>query len=98
MTCHGTSTYYGQQVKAAPADCFHLKTYIVGGQPCYTCCATPLTNGLADPTAFITKLQATTKTYQDQMGIPTNQKVVYQLVTDNIADIGGVKGVSMTRE
>jgi hypothetical protein len=79
----------GQQIKAAPCNCFGLKTFLCCGNPCYVNCSYPLLVGVKNADVFLSKWQAAVSAYQTKTGISKGEFVVFESVEDNLYAFGG---------
>ena len=86
--------YCGEQVKAAPANCGGLKTYLVCGNPCYTCCSIPVLGSLKNSETFLSAMKQAVNAYQEKHNIPVEQRAIFEDVNDNVFDFGKAKGIN----
>lgn len=91
--CLDLSEYYGEHVKAAPCNCFGLKSYLCCGNPCYVDVSYPILNGLKNSSVFASAMKQAVDSYRVKHGLPTNQMAIFQDVNDNVFDFGKAKDV-----
>jgi hypothetical protein len=91
--CLDLAPYCGEHVKAAPMNCFGLKSYLICGNPCYVNCSTPLLHGLKNSSIFASAMKQAVDSYRDKHGLPKGQMAIFQDVEDNVFDFGKAKNV-----
>lgn len=84
---------FGQQIKAAPCNCFGLKAFLVCGNPCYVKSSVGLFGGLKNASAFLGASKAAVDAYAQKHNMPASQMAVFESVSDNIGDFGGSKDI-----
>jgi len=78
---------YGQQVWAAPANIYGLKTMICCCAPCYTYCAYPIVSGLNDSKTFMQNMKAAADAYYlKHPEIPEAERALFEAISDDIID------------
>lgn len=95
LCCLDLSPYCGEVIKAAPCNCFGLKAYLCCGNPCYVSCSLPLVGGLKNSDAFLGKYKAAFNEFKSRTNIPDGELVIFESVSDNIADFGGSRQVEV---
>lgn len=84
---------FGQEIKAAPCNCWGLKAFLVCGNPCYVKSSVGLFGGLKNASAFLGASKAAVDAYAQKHNMPTNQMAIFESVSDNIGDFGGSKDI-----
>ena len=54
--------------------------------------------GLKEPEAFLANMKQASEAYAAAKGIPKEQAVIYDIVIDNIANLGGKQGPHLRRQ
>jgi len=88
---------FGSTIKYSPCSFFGLKICICCCNPCYVKCSIPIMYGVKNPEVFLSKMKAFTVQFAEKTNIPESQRVVYESVSDNVGDFGGVGQVQMQR-
>lgn len=97
--CVDTTDCFGQQVWAAPADIFGLKTCGCCCKPCYQYCAYPLITGVSDATTFMGNMKAASDAYYlKHPEIEVSQRATFEEITDNISLAATSKKVGENEE
>ena len=84
---------FGEQVKFAPANIYGCKQYLVCGNPCYVDASLPIVGGLKNGDEFLVKYKEAVAGWKAKSGIAENEMVIFESVSDNIADFGASKGL-----
>jgi hypothetical protein len=95
MCCLDLSSCFGETIKYAPCNCLGLKEYCCCGNPCYVKFSMPLMMGLKNSEAFLAKYKAAIEAYKAKSGIVENEMLIFEVVSDNVADFGGSKKVGV---
>jgi len=91
--CIDLAPCFGQQIKAAPCNCYGLKSFLVCGNPCYVKSSMGLFGGLKNAPAFLGASKAAVDAYAQKHNMPASQMAVFESVSDNIGDFGGSKDI-----
>ena len=92
--CFDLTPCFGQMIMAAPANFFGLKKCCCCCSPCYTTCAYPLVNGVAEANVFMANMKSAADAYHlKHPEIDATQRAIFEEITDNISIIGTNKPV-----
>ena len=92
--CIDMTDCFGQQVMAAPSNCYGLKTCICCCSPCYQTIASPVVMGVIDASKFMSHMKAASDAYYlKHPEIPNGERVIFEEITDNIGIVGSAKAV-----
>jgi hypothetical protein len=107
VCCVGCGNTLGTQLFASPCNCFGFKSYLCCGNPCYVNFKAPFLPGpmgssapLKNAEELVAVVMQAVQAYQQKHSIPENEGVIFENVSDNIADFGGAKksGAPKTQE
>jgi len=84
--CCSTESCFGHTLKAAPCNCFGLRTYICCGQLCYESYGVPFLAGLKNPLPFLAKYQQAMEAYKAKhaAAIDSSELAVFEAVKDGV--------------
>ena len=79
--CCDLSDIKGQEIRAAPCNCWGLKKCCCCCEPCYIDFSRPIIHGVKDPERFLVVLASAVKQHAHAHGIPADEVAVFDQVS-----------------
>jgi len=91
LGCLDMSDYCGQQIYAAPCNFFGLRTGCCFGEPCYLSLALPITGGVKNGDAFMSKMKSAVDAYAQKHGLSSSQMATFDIIGSSEPQVEQVK-------